>query len=89
MAKQGLHGFKWDRAGYQQVQNSGKVQSILRKQAGYAEGNANAAYGKNIYRMSPVQGRFAKGYVVSVALGDDGREYDDAKKREDILRGQL
>lgn len=88
-SKGGIHGFKATRAGEQAVANSGAVQSLLAREAGYKAGNANAAYGKNVYRSHAVQGKFARGQVVSVALGDAKHTFDDAGRRESILRAQL
>lgn len=87
--KNGIHGFKATRRGEQAVANSGGVQSILAREAGYMAGNADAALGEPAYRSRQVQGRFAKGYVVSVALGDSKHTFDDAEKRQQILRDQL
>lgn len=84
--KNGIHGFKATRRGEQAVANSGGVQSILAREAGYMAGNA---LGEPAYRSRQVQGRFAKGYVVSVALGDSRHTFDDAEKRQQILRDQL
>lgn len=89
MAKQGLTSFKWKRKGYQEVQNSAPVQDILRQQAGWKQGNANARYGKNVYYANPVKGRFARGYVVGVQVGKGKRVFEDKAKREQILRSQL
>lgn len=90
MAKKSrVYGFKASRKGEQAVANASAVQSMLAREAGYVEGNANAALGKNLCRVSPVQGRFAHGYVVSIALSKDGRRFDDADRREQILKDQV
>lgn len=93
--KQGFSRFKWNRSGYQAVQNSLEIQSWLSREAGYKEGNANAAYGEQIYRVSKVQGKFAKGYVVSCATPmpkkPNTKKYrgHDNAKRIAILKKQV
>lgn len=88
-AKNRIYGFKVKRSGEQAVANGSGVQSVLAREAGYMAGNANAAYGKPVYRSRSVQGRFARGQVVSVALGDSKHTFDDADKRQEILKNQL
>lgn len=93
--KNGIYGFKAVRRGEQAVANSGGVQSVLAREAGYMAGNANAALGEPKYESRQVQGRFAKGYVVSVALlsAHSGRTEKWCKeqndKRRKILEDQL
>lgn len=89
--KPGIAGFKISRRGEQAVANSSAVQSLVARKAGYAAGNANAALGENAYRSRQVQGRFAKGQVVSVALSNPktGHVFDDAERRQAILKGQI
>lgn len=87
--KNRIYGFKVKRSGEQAVANSAGVQSVLAREAGYMAGNANAAYGKAVYRSHSVQGKFARGQVVSVALGDSMHTFDDADKRQEILKSQL
>ncbi len=87
--KSSVHGFRVKRSGEQAVANSSGVQSLLARRAGYMAGNANAALGEGAYRSRQVQGRFARGYVVSVALGDETHRFRDADRREQILRDQL
>lgn len=91
MAKSGIHGFKISRRGEQAIANSSAVQSMAARKAGYIAGNANAALGENAYRSRQVQGRFAKGCVVSVALSNPktGHVFDDAAKRQSILESQI
>lgn len=61
--------FEISRRGEQAVANMAEIQALVAREAGYMEGNANAAYGENgTFEVSPVQGRFAKGRVVSCAL---------------------
>lgn len=93
--KNGIHGFKAIRRGEQAVANSGGVQSVLARKAGYMAGNANAALGEPKYESRQVQGRFAKGYVVSVALlsprSDRTEKWckEQNDKRRKILEEQL
>lgn len=91
MARQGITGFKIRRRAEQAVANSSSVQSMVARKAGYIAGNSNAALGENAYRSRQVQGRFAKGCVVSVALSDPktGHVFDDAAKRQSILESQI
>lgn len=71
--------------------NSSAVQSMVERQAGYIAGNANAALGESAYRTRQVQGRFARGCVVSVALSNPktGHVFDDAAERQSILESQI
>lgn len=67
--KQGFSRFKWNRAGYQAVQNSSAVQSRLLRYAESAEGGASAAVDAHghtglHFDTKQVQGTFAKGYIV-------------------------
>lgn len=89
MARQGFSRFKWSPSGYKAVQNGGAVQRILSQEAESRAGGANAALGESAYRAKQVQGKFAKGYIVSVALADKTHEFRDAEKRRQILKDQL
>ena len=91
MAKSGIHGFEIRRRAEQAVANSGGIQSMIASQAAYIAGNANAALGENAYRSRQVQGRFAKGCVVSVVLSNSktGHVFDDAERRKSILESQI
>ena len=64
---------------------------MIERQAGYIAGGANAALGENAYRSGPVQGRFARGCVVSVALANKktGHVFDDAERRQSILKSYV
>ena len=60
--------FKWNRAGYVEVANSGDAQSLVEQhaQATYS-GCAAKAPG---YVMKQVRGRFANGYIVGTGSGE-------------------
>ena len=70
MAKQGFGRFKWSPGGYRAVQNSGAVQRILQREADSRAGAANARTvahdheSTDHFAVKPVQGKFARGYVV-------------------------
>ena len=95
MARQGFSRFKYSRAGYKAVQDSGAVQRILQQEADSRAGGANAEYGERIYRSGQIQGKFAKGHIVSCALPqpkssrtEKWRAKDNAK-RTSILENYL
>ena len=95
MARQGFSRFKWKPSGYKAVQNSGAVQRILSQEADSRAGGANAEYGERIYRSGQIQGKFAKGHIVSCALPqpkssrtEKWRAKDNAK-RTSILENYL
>lgn len=87
-----IYGFKINRRAEQALANRAAMQGMLARKAGYVQGNAAAALGDTrAYETRQIQGRFAKGFVVSTALGNKatGHVFDDAQDRQDCLRDAL
>lgn len=65
-----IHGFKWDRSGYEQVMDSGPVQSVVRDKAESVASACNDDYEPLDWETSPgyvvrgFEGKLTHGYVV-------------------------